>query len=158
MVGHCLPLIDRYFFLLEFLILLKKSPQNLLLTYIVYVIHLLHAIPGETDDPEGFQDKTCERSVKWNEGKLQIIFHHVSFISPLPLPLLYCQVIKLYAWEIPFKQQIMGIRQGELNVLRSTAFLNAGSSFTWTCAPFLVSCGCSHHLQTRSGVVYSILK
>ncbi|CAI8020809.1 Multidrug resistance-associated protein 1 [Geodia barretti] len=49
------------------------------------------------------------------------------------------KVIKLYAWEIPFKQQIMGIRQGELNVLRSTAFLNAGSSFTWTCAPFLVA-------------------
>ena len=55
------------------------------------------------------------------------------------IPPTLCQVIKLYAWEIPFKQQIMGIRQEELNVLRSTAFLNAGSSFTWTCAPFLVS-------------------
>ncbi len=49
------------------------------------------------------------------------------------------KVIKLYAWENPFKQLIMGIRGQELSVLRKYAFLNAGFSFIWTCAPFMVS-------------------
>ena len=48
------------------------------------------------------------------------------------------QVIKLYAWEIPFQRQIMGIRKSELDVLKASAYLNAAASFTWTCAPFLV--------------------
>ena len=48
------------------------------------------------------------------------------------------QVIKLYAWEIPFQRLIMGIREKELGVLKAAAYLNAGSSFTFTCAPFLV--------------------
>ena len=65
--------------------------------------------------------------------------HWLGYIIQLILLPSLSQVIKLYAWEIPFKQQVMDIRSGELNVLRSTAFLNAGSSFTWTCAPFLVS-------------------
>ena len=49
------------------------------------------------------------------------------------------QVIKLYAWEIPFQQQVMGVRKDELDVLKASAYLNAAASFTWTCAPFLVS-------------------
>lgn len=57
------------------------------------------------------------------------------------------QVIKLYAWEIPFKRQIMGIREEELKVLKASAFLNAGSSFSWTCAPFLVRTGCHDRMR-----------
>lgn len=49
------------------------------------------------------------------------------------------KVIKLYAWEIPFQRQIMGIRNNELKVLKASAYLNAATAFTWTCAPFLVS-------------------
>ena len=48
------------------------------------------------------------------------------------------KVIKLYAWENPFQDLIMGIRGKELTVLRKYAFLNAGFSFIWTCAPFMV--------------------
>ena len=48
------------------------------------------------------------------------------------------QVIKLYAWETPFQDQVKGTRQQELDVLKASAYLNAASSFTWTCAPFLV--------------------
>ena len=51
-------------------------------------------------------------------------------------------MIKLYAWEIPFQRLIMNVRNSELNVLKNSAFLNAGSSFTWTCAPFLVRYHC----------------
>ena len=38
------------------------------------------------------------------------------------------KVIKLYAWENPFKGLIMGIRGKELDVLRKYSFLNAGFS------------------------------
>ena len=50
------------------------------------------------------------------------------------------RVIKLYAWEIPFQRIIFGIREDELNQLKKNAYLNAATSFTFTCAPFLVSC------------------
>ena len=49
------------------------------------------------------------------------------------------KVIKLYAWEDPFRELIMGIRKQELSVLRKYSFLNASFSFVWTCAPFMVS-------------------
>ncbi|XP_076439591.1 multidrug resistance-associated protein 1-like [Babylonia areolata] len=49
------------------------------------------------------------------------------------------KVLKLYAWEKSFQQQILGIRNQELEVLKKAAYLNACSSFTWSCAPFMVS-------------------
>ena len=49
------------------------------------------------------------------------------------------QVLKLYAWELSFQDKILAIRNEELKVLKKAAYLNAASSFTWTCAPFLVS-------------------
>ena len=48
------------------------------------------------------------------------------------------KVIKLYAWEDHFQEDVQSIRQRELTILKYTAYLNAISSFTWTCAPFLV--------------------
>ena len=49
------------------------------------------------------------------------------------------KVIKLYAWEDHFHDDVQSIRQRELTILRHTAYLNAATSFTWTCAPFLVT-------------------
>ncbi|XP_011305034.1 multidrug resistance-associated protein 1 isoform X4 [Fopius arisanus] len=49
------------------------------------------------------------------------------------------KVLKLYAWEPSFEQQILDIRNKELKVLKEAAYLNAGTSFIWSCAPFLVS-------------------
>ncbi|XP_037086606.1 multidrug resistance-associated protein 1-like isoform X1 [Pollicipes pollicipes] len=48
------------------------------------------------------------------------------------------KVLKLYAWEPSFEQQVLDIRSQEIRVLRKTAYLNAGTSFIWTCAPFVV--------------------
>ena len=48
------------------------------------------------------------------------------------------KVIKLYAWEDHFQDDVQSIRQKELINLRTTTYLNAIASFTWTCAPFLV--------------------
>ncbi|XP_048757959.2 multidrug resistance-associated protein 1-like isoform X1 [Ostrea edulis] len=49
------------------------------------------------------------------------------------------KVLKMYAWEPSFEEQILKLRRKELRVLRTMAFLNACVSFTWTTAPFLVS-------------------
>ncbi len=54
------------------------------------------------------------------------------------------KVIKLYAWEIPFQKLVMGIRKSELDVLKASAYLSAFGSFSWTCAPFLVSEASEH--------------
>lgn len=49
------------------------------------------------------------------------------------------KVLKLYAWELAFKDKVSQIRESELRVLKMAAYLGAVSTFTWVCAPFLVS-------------------
>ncbi|XP_073722695.1 ATP-binding cassette sub-family C member 3 isoform X2 [Misgurnus anguillicaudatus] len=49
------------------------------------------------------------------------------------------KVLKLYAWEVSFKEKILQIRKKELNVLRKTAYLSALSTMAWTSAPFMVA-------------------
>jgi len=52
------------------------------------------------------------------------------------------KVLKLYAWEPSFEQQILKIRNKEIVVLKQAAYLNASTAFLWSCAPFLVSIQC----------------
>ncbi|XP_020713183.1 multidrug resistance-associated protein 1 isoform X11 [Ceratitis capitata] len=49
------------------------------------------------------------------------------------------KVLKLYAWEPSFENQVLQIREKEIATLKASAYLNAGTSFLWSCAPFLVS-------------------
>ncbi|XP_008569047.1 PREDICTED: canalicular multispecific organic anion transporter 2 [Galeopterus variegatus] len=49
------------------------------------------------------------------------------------------KVLKLYAWEPSFLEQVQGIRKNELQLLRKSAYLNAISTFIWICTPFLVT-------------------
>ncbi|GAA6077744.1 ATP-binding cassette sub-family C member 3 isoform X1, partial [Tachysurus ichikawai] len=49
------------------------------------------------------------------------------------------KVLKLYAWELSFKEKILHIRQKELSVLLKSSYLSALSVMAWTSAPFLVS-------------------
>ncbi|KPP67593.1 multidrug resistance-associated protein 1-like [Scleropages formosus] len=49
------------------------------------------------------------------------------------------KVLKLYAWELAFKDKVSAIRESELRVLKKSAYLAAVSTFTWVCAPFLAS-------------------
>uniref|UniRef100_A0A6Q2X4Z6 Multidrug resistance-associated protein 1 n=1 Tax=Esox lucius TaxID=8010 RepID=A0A6Q2X4Z6_ESOLU len=49
------------------------------------------------------------------------------------------KVLKLYAWEVAFKDKVSAIRESELQVLKKAAYLGAVSTFTWVCAPFLVA-------------------
>ncbi|XP_072636145.1 ATP-binding cassette sub-family C member 3 isoform X1 [Canis lupus baileyi] len=49
------------------------------------------------------------------------------------------KVLKLYAWEPSFLEKVEGIREDELRLLRKSAYLQAISTFTWVCTPFLVT-------------------
>ncbi|CAH1777684.1 unnamed protein product [Owenia fusiformis] len=49
------------------------------------------------------------------------------------------KVLKLYAWELSFQDKVNVIREKELANLKKSAYLSAVGSFTWTCAPFLVT-------------------
>ncbi|CAL7934381.1 unnamed protein product [Xylocopa violacea] len=49
------------------------------------------------------------------------------------------KVLKLYAWEPSFEEQILRIRKKEIKVLKEAAYHNSGTSFIWSFAPFLVS-------------------
>ena len=58
------------------------------------------------------------------------------------------QVLKLYAWEPSFQKTVEEIRDKEVKVLKQAAFLNGGTSFIWTCAPFLVCETIYHYIIT----------
>lgn len=49
------------------------------------------------------------------------------------------KVLKLYAWELAFKDKVLAIRQEGLKVLKKSAYLAAVGTFTWVCTLFLVS-------------------
>ncbi|XP_004373344.1 multidrug resistance-associated protein 1 [Trichechus manatus latirostris] len=49
------------------------------------------------------------------------------------------KVLKLYAWELAFKDKVLAIRKEELKVLKKSAYLAAVGTFTWVCTPFLVA-------------------
>ena len=49
------------------------------------------------------------------------------------------KVLKLYAWEPSFAEDVVKIRNREIRALKKAAYLNAFTTFCWTCAPFLVA-------------------
>ncbi|XP_060079836.1 multidrug resistance-associated protein 1-like [Ylistrum balloti] len=49
------------------------------------------------------------------------------------------KVLKLYAWEPSFQEKILELRNKELDILKKYAYLQAFSTFSFTCAPFLVT-------------------
>ncbi|KAF4071490.1 hypothetical protein AMELA_G00273860 [Ameiurus melas] len=49
------------------------------------------------------------------------------------------KILKLYAWELSFQDQVQDIREKELKVMRKFAYLSSISTFIFSCAPALVS-------------------
>lgn len=48
-------------------------------------------------------------------------------------------MLKLYAWELAFAENVNDVRKQELETIRSQAYLNALVGLIWYCTPFLVS-------------------
>lgn len=49
------------------------------------------------------------------------------------------KVLKLYAWELLFKEKILSIRETELKILWKASIIGIGFTFSWTVAPYIVS-------------------
>lgn len=49
------------------------------------------------------------------------------------------KIIKLYAWETPFRENVQRIRDAEMATLLKTAYLNSVTTFLWTSAPVMVA-------------------
>lgn len=52
------------------------------------------------------------------------------------------KVLKLYAWEPSFEQNIVKIRDIEVKILKVIAYYSSGTFFAWTLTPFLVTLAC----------------
>ncbi len=48
------------------------------------------------------------------------------------------KVLKLYAWENSFRDQVQGFREKETKSLKTMAYLNASMVFTFSAAPIFV--------------------
>lgn len=60
------------------------------------------------------------------------------------------KVLKLYAWEPSFENQVQAIRDKEVAILKKTAILNAASSLIWSCAPFMVWYAFFNNVQRKA--------
>ena len=49
------------------------------------------------------------------------------------------KILKLYAWELSFRNQILKIRDSEIGALKKMAYYNSGMTFLWTCAPVIIA-------------------
>lgn len=49
------------------------------------------------------------------------------------------KLLKLYAWEPCFENEVVEVREKEIEGLKKSAYLSASTSFILSCTPFLVS-------------------
>uniref|UniRef100_A0A8B9ZKM2 Multidrug resistance-associated protein 1 n=1 Tax=Anas platyrhynchos TaxID=8839 RepID=A0A8B9ZKM2_ANAPL len=73
--------------------------------------------------------KTYQAQMKSKDNRIKLMNEILNGIK----------VLKLYAWELAFREKVLEIRQKELKVLKKSAYLAAMATFTWVCAPFLVA-------------------
>lgn len=73
--------------------------------------------------------KLCDKKLKSQDHRLKILNEILSGIK----------VIKFYGWEVPFQNLVDKIREDEMKYYSYNAYYGIISSFTWSCAPFLVA-------------------
>lgn len=130
---------QRFVDLLPFLNLIWSSPLQILLTiYFLWmelgasvlaglaVMIMMIPLNGFISS---YQRKLQTKQMKKKDERIKVINEILNGI----------RVIKLYAWEIPFIRKVESIRKNEIEYLKKTGYLQASSSFLWTCSPFFVS-------------------
>ena len=68
------------------------------------------------------------------------------------------KVIKLYAWENHFQEDVQNVRHKEISFIKKMAYLKIGSSFSWMCVPFLVIIRMSVSVKTVLNGTFSITR
>ncbi|KAH9635556.1 hypothetical protein HF086_003170 [Spodoptera exigua] len=77
----------------------------------------------------GFQEKMQAKLMLYKDQRIKLMSEVLNGIK----------VLKMYAWEESFENQILRIRNKELAVLKRMAILTSFMIFIWICTPFLVS-------------------
>lgn len=78
----------------------------------------------------------ANRTKKLQTKKLKIQDSRIKMMNEI---LAGMKVLKFYGWELSFKDIVLGIRKKELDFLKKIGLLGVATSFTWTCAPLIVS-------------------
>ena len=78
----------------------------------------------------------ANRSKKLQTKKLKIQDSRIKMMNEI---LSGMKVLKFYGWEISFRNIVQNIRKQELDYLKRMGLLNVATSFTWICAPLIVS-------------------
>uniref|UniRef100_A0A4W5KZ48 ABC-type glutathione-S-conjugate transporter n=1 Tax=Hucho hucho TaxID=62062 RepID=A0A4W5KZ48_9TELE len=79
----------------------------------------------------GLLANMSKNNMRYKDKRMKIMNEMLNGIKVL--------ILKLYAWEPSFQNQVMGIREQELGVMRKFAYLSSVSTFIFSCAPALVS-------------------
>ncbi|XP_035434176.2 multidrug resistance-associated protein 1 [Spodoptera frugiperda] len=77
----------------------------------------------------GFQEKMQSKLMLYKDQRIKLMSEVLNGIK----------VLKMYAWEESFQNQILRIRNKELAILKRIAILTSFMIFIWICTPFLVS-------------------
>jgi ABC-type transport system involved in cytochrome bd biosynthesis fused ATPase/permease subunit len=75
------------------------------------------------------------KSKKLQTKKLKIQDNRIKTVNEI---LNGIKIIKFMTWEISFEKIVSKIRDNELKILKSIAFMNSLASLSWTISPFLV--------------------
>lgn len=78
----------------------------------------------------------ANRVKKLQTSKLKIQDSRIKMMNEI---LSGMKVIKFYGWEISFQNIVQQIRKEELDFFKRIGLYNVATSFTWTCAPLIVS-------------------
>ncbi|XP_060068351.1 multidrug resistance-associated protein 1-like [Ylistrum balloti] len=73
--------------------------------------------------------KLQEEQMKLKDDRIKVVTEVLNGIK----------ILKLYAWEMSFKEKIAAVRKLELAVIWKAGIYNCGFMFSWTIAPYLVS-------------------
>ncbi|KAI7805399.1 canalicular multispecific organic anion transporter 1 isoform X1 [Triplophysa rosa] len=69
------------------------------------------------------------KNMKFKDNRMKIVNDILNGIK----------ILKFYAWEASFEDQVQAIRENELKVMRKFAYLSSVSTFLFSCAPAIVS-------------------
>uniref|UniRef100_A0A914ULD1 ABC transmembrane type-1 domain-containing protein n=1 Tax=Plectus sambesii TaxID=2011161 RepID=A0A914ULD1_9BILA len=78
-------------------------------------------------------------SIKMRKYQVEQMKHKDDRLKMMSEILNGMKVLKLYAWEPSMEKMVLDIRKKEITVLKKLAFLNAATTLSWACAPFMVA-------------------
>ncbi|XP_077538722.1 multidrug resistance-associated protein 1-like isoform X3 [Haemaphysalis longicornis] len=87
--------------------------------------------PASETTPKGAFSRQCPCTAQMETKDRRSKYVHELFSG--------IKILKLYAWEEPFRQRVVDVRKKEMEMLRRIAYYFGVMNFVWNCISFLVS-------------------